>query len=363
MLLTEGAFRLAERRLQDLPDRADARLTIRPEADGFVTVRAALVERSGLPQGAFGWTAAALQAGLDRETRLAIPGSTGQGELWSMSWRWWSGRPRVAIGFSAPHIGWLPGVWRVDASWESQRYQTEGDETSADRDESRSFGSLTLSDWSSPNVRYSATAGVETWNTGTGARRTIVAGGTIERRWLDDRWTVWGRATTWTPFGAPRYSRGFHTGSVGAAFISSRSPERWVHQIRAGVERASDNSPLGVWPGAGEGRVREPLLRAHPLLTAGVIELTNRSVFGKTVVDSHVETERWITSAFPIRAGLAGFVDAAHASRRYATGALTQIDMGGGLRVRMPGAAGTLRVDIAHGVLDGADALTMGWQY
>ena len=29
----------------------------------------------------------------------------------------------------------------------------------------------------------------------------------------------------------------------------------------------------------------------------------------------------------------------------------------------IPGAAGVLRVDIAHGLRDGADALTIGWQY
>ena len=82
MLLTESAFRLAERRLQDLPDRTVSRLTLRPEADGFVTVQAVVIERTGPPQGTAAWTVAGLQAAIDREARVTVPGSTGQGELW-----------------------------------------------------------------------------------------------------------------------------------------------------------------------------------------------------------------------------------------------------------------------------------------
>jgi hypothetical protein len=42
---------------------------------------------------------------------------------------------------------------------------------------------------------------------------------------------------------------------------------------------------------------------------------------------------------------------------------VTQFDIGAGLRVKLPGASGALRVDVAHGLRDGADALTLGWQY
>jgi hypothetical protein len=40
-----------------------------------------------------------------------------------------------------------------------------------------------------------------------------------------------------------------------------------------------------------------------------------------------------------------------------------QIDLGGGLRIKIPGAEGVLRVDAAHGMRDGANALTVGWQF
>ena len=59
----------------------------------------------------------------------------------------------------------------------------------------------------------------------------------------------------------------------------------------------------------------------------------------------------------------AGFVDAAQASRTVAPGEPIQIDFGAGLRVNVPGAAGVLRVDLAHGIRDGATALTVGWLF
>jgi hypothetical protein len=40
-----------------------------------------------------------------------------------------------------------------------------------------------------------------------------------------------------------------------------------------------------------------------------------------------------------------------------------QLDFGAGLRVKLTGAAGVLRVDIAHGISDGANALTFGWLF
>jgi hypothetical protein len=38
------------------------------------------------------------------------------------------------------------------------------------------------------------------------------------------------------------------------------------------------------------------------------------------------------------------------------------LDVGVGLRIRIPGTAGVLRADFAHGVRDGARALSVSWQ-
>ena len=66
--------------------------------------------------------------------------------------------------------------------------------------------------------------------------------------------------------------------------------------------------------------------------------------------------------ASPVRLGIAGFVDAAPATRRFAgdDGQL-HVDLGVGLRLKVPGSNGSLRVDLARGLRDGAVAFSAGW--
>jgi hypothetical protein len=362
-LLTERAFQLADRRLQELPDRTAARLSFRPEPDGFVTVTAAIAERRGPPRDALTWTAAGVQTALEREARVAIPGAAGQAELWSASWRWWEGRPRVAVGFAMPSTSRLGGVWHLDAAWESQAYTAADSNGTAGSPfaEVRSHGALTIGDWLTPRLRYSVTGGVDTWRGRSYTGRTVLAGGSLERRWMEDRLAVSASATAWAPVA-------FYTSRLRVAFQSARAREGWVYLSDAGVDRASDSAPLALWPGAGDGHSRDLLMRAHPLLESGAIDLSKQSVFGRTVPYTHAEVQRWFTSDRPVRAAVATFADIARASRREmpptaANGSVAQIDLGAGLRVAIPGTSGVLRVDMAHGVRDGANALTLGWQY
>ena len=131
-----------------------------------------------------------------------------------------------------------------------------------------------------------------------------------------------------------------------------------------GFERVSDAAPFSLWPGAGEGQVREPLLRAHPLLTDGVLDLTTTAAFGRTLLFGSAEIQRWLERPALVRLGVAAFADVARASRQAANSrAPAQLDVGGGLRIKIPGTPGVLRADIAHGLHDGANALTFGWLY
>jgi hypothetical protein len=354
MLLTERAFRRAERRLQQLPRFAESRLRFTPEADGFVTVNAAVVER-GVPQGAAEWAATAAVAAIDREVRMTLPGTTGQAETWSASWRWWNNRPRLAFGFAAPGLGRFGGVWRIEASWESQQYRPT-------LSESRTHGALSFGDWVTGSLRFSVSAGIDTWHGASFDGRALFAGGSLERRWLDDRWTIAGSGTVWAE---PSNGGVFHTVAVRAAFESSPRADKWVYLADAGTEQAGDNAPLALWPRAGGDTGEQVLLRAHPLFEEGVIDLTGPSVLGRTLVYSHGEAQRWIGSAGPARAAAAIFADIVQASRAQTldAGRLTQIDVGAGVRLRAPGLAGTLRVDFARGLRDDAKALTVGWQF
>jgi hypothetical protein len=352
-LLTERRFALAERRLAQLPASEGTRLTYRPDGDGYAMVDAVLVEPQVNPGGPLEWGAIAAHAAIDREISASIPGRTGQGELWTASYRWWNNRPRAGFEFAAPRAGGLPGVWRVDAFWEAQTYELAGGRFR----EERAHGGLRYGDWLAPGLRYEAAAGLDDWG---GTRAAISIGATIDQRLFADRISLVATGTRWAaPAGSP-----FGSASLSARFVSSPEPAALVALAEAGVDTASRTSPLSLWSGAGEGRARPRLLRAHPLLDDGVV---SGKMFGTTVRFGTVEAQHWLKRPALARVGLAAFADGASAS-----GPL-QIDAGFGLRLRAPSLfrqsegsgqtrGGTLRIDYAHGLRDGADAVSVGWQ-
>lgn len=348
-LLTADRLRRAERRLEELPDRSASRIAYQPRADGYATVDVAIVQRASLPHTPVRWGASAVETAITRAVSASVPGRDGAGELWSASWRWWAGRPRVALSFATPHGGALPGVWRVEASWEAQTYASPGAGLVR---ETRTHGALAISDWLTPRLRYEMTAGLDAWS---GGRRAPFAGGRLERRWLSDRLALAGGATAWTPIGG----RAFGTLDARASFASSLATSGFRYLVDGGVDAATAAAPLGLWAGAGTGPGRGRLLRAHRLLTDGVIA---GSTFGRRLVYGTVEAQEWIDGSRPVRFGVAGFADAARATHgRGDAAAPLQVDVGGGLRVTVPAVPGVLSIDFAHGLRDGANAITFGW--
>jgi predicted double-glycine peptidase len=356
MLLKAAVFERARRRVSELPDQSTARLGVRPEADGFATVDVVVAERATIPSDAAQWVGAGVRAVIDREVGAAVPGVTGQGEVWSASWRWWTHRPRAAVGFAAPRLGRLPGVWRVEGSWQAETYAGDGTFAAALLRETRTRGVLSVSDWLSGSVRYALTAGLDSW---TGDRKAASIGGSIERRLRSDRVSVSIEGSRWIAI-----TGGRDFDSVGTRLLARSSQETrgWVYLGSIGAERVSDAAPFALWPGAGDGHARVRLLRAHSLLDDGIISLSGTSAFGRTLAYGSAEGQRWFERPSLLRVGAAGFVDVARASRRAVPGIEpAQVDVGAGLRVKVPGSAGILRVDVAHGLRDGATALTLGW--
>ncbi|MCU1382808.1 MAG: hypothetical protein JWL71_1505 [Acidobacteria bacterium] len=355
MLLTADVFERARRRIAALPDHAATRLAVKPEADGFATVDVVVVELSAVPRGTIEWAGAVARTVANEEIDVAIPGVSGQGEVWSAGWRWWSHRPGVSVGFAAPGVRRLPGVWRFDGSWQSDTY---GGARESRIVESRTHGGVTVGDWLSGRVRYAASAGLDAWS---GGRKAASIGGSLERAAFTDRLSLTVDATQWAPLTGGAAFR-----SLGARALARSSPDTrgWVVRGAAGIERVSDEAPFALWPGAGEGQVRAPLLRAHPLLSDGVVDLTGASAFGRTLTFGSAELQRWLERPSIVRLGIAGFADAARASRQAAAGATpVQIDLGVGLRIKIPGTPGVLRGDVAHGLRDGANTLTFGWLF
>ena len=356
-LLTADMFERARRRLGELPDQTTARLAIRPEDDGFASVEIAVAERATLPRSATEWMGAALRAGIDRELGVTFPGTTGQGDVWSASWSWWSNRPSLSVGFAAPRVHGLPGVWRVNGMWQVERFAADALRPRASLvRESRLRGALSMSDWLSGSVRYALSTGFDSWN---GGRKAASIGASIERRLFRDKLSVAADASRWLPLTG---DAAFSAAGVRASAQSSTEIRRWRYLGGIGVEHVSDVAPLGLWPGAGDGHARAPLLRAHPLLHDGIVDLTGSSAFGRSLEYGNVEGQRWLERPSLVRVGVAGFADVARATRRAdARREPAQVDIGGGLRVKIPGSAGVLRVDYARGVRDGASALTFGW--
>ena len=295
MLLTVADFERAQRRLGELPDRAATRLAVSPELDGFASVDVVIVELSALPHGAIEWAGAAARTAANREIDVAIPGGTSQGEMWSAGWRWWSHRPGVSVGFGAPRVRPLPGVWRFDASWQSDTYAGAAESRII---ESRTHGGLTVSDWLSGHLRYSVTTGLDAWS---GGRKAASLGGSLARVAFRDRLSLSIDATQWAPLSG---GDTFRSARIRAVARSSPDPQRWVLRGAAGFERVSDTTPLTLWPGAGEGYFREPLLRAHPLLSDGIVDLTAASAFGRSLAFGSAEMQRWFERPALVRGAL-----------------------------------------------------------
>jgi hypothetical protein len=85
-------------------------------------------------------------------------------------------------------------------------------------------------------------------------------------------------------------------------------------------------------------------------------------VFGRRLGFANVEFQRWhAVGKWPIRIAPAAFVDVARATHGFGGVSIpAQVDAGGGVRVSILG-LGVLRVDVAHGVRDGSNALSVGF--
>lgn len=340
-VLTRDALTAAGRRLAELPAAQAARVNYRPAQDGRAAIEAVMIEKPRSPLSRTGLAVMGLRAVTDRELTLAVANPTGGGDLVAASWRWWQNRPRVAVSYAAPLT--FGGIVRTDVFYDEQTYGA-----SAVR-EVRHGGAVGVSDWTTSGLRWEATAGADRWrDRGT----TVSIAGTAEQRLALDRVSLHGAAA------AMGGSFSAWTAATRVEWRSSRRHERDVVIARTGVEVASSDAPLALWPGAGLGHARPTLLRAHSLLDDGVV---TGDVFGRRLYSGGTEWRHWMT---PLKGVLRWapslFVDAARAERRTESGAAWQVDAGVGFRVAIPGSQ-VWRIDVAKGLRDGNTALSIGW--
>lgn len=357
-MITSGAFRRAGRRLADVPANSESRLGMRPLPGGAAQVNVAVLERPLLFDGPLDAGGAALQSLVDRELSVDVASPFGRGELWTVQYRWWRERPKFQMALAIPAAGGKPGIWRVEGLWEQQSYAPSaallpGLESGKAIHVQRRRTSISFADWISPDLRLESSAALDKW-VDRGSFGSI--GVTLEARSASDRLSIITEAAGWMSTGG---SVPFQAGSVSILWRPGEFTRGgWL--ACAGIRTASSHAPLDLWPGAGTGHGRAPLLRAHPLLDGGIL---NGRVFGRTLVHGGLERQSWPWMLGPVRIGWAAFLDGAKPWDTLSTGGVPwQVDGGVGLRLVGMGRRGQLRLDIARGFTDGESALSVAWE-
>lgn len=346
-VLTPGRQGHAARRLAELPSAAQTSLRYRPLGDGTADIDAIVVERPALPRGVVPIASTLARGWLQDEVRVDAASLARRGELLTVAWRWWEARPRVAVSLAVPALSRLPGVTTIEGSWERQSYGGP-----SVREERRHVG-LRVADWASSTVRWTANSAFNRW----AADSYLSAGGGAEVRLAGDRVSLGASGEAATPLGS---GTAFTTGRLSSAWRSSTN-ENWPMWLGgAAVTTASGRAPLALWPGAGTGHGREPLLRAHPLLDAGVV---TGEAFGRRLAHASIEYRHPLWRPALARLGLAVFADAARAWHRLdGRSSSLHVDAGVGVRLALPGKGGAMRLDVARGMRDQQVVVSAGWQ-
>ncbi|TAK16714.1 MAG: hypothetical protein EPO35_04775 [Acidobacteria bacterium] len=344
-VLTSSDFTRASRRLQDLPAAADGRLKYEPLGDGRARIDVMVDERPLVPSGWPALVRLGVQTAVRNELRLELSGALGAGELVAASWRWSANRPRVAVALAIPSP-WFSGVATVETAWERQSYG------SIVRERRRRSG-VQFADWSTSWLKWTGGAAIDHFDD----HGFAAIDAALHARLARDRVAVTVSSSGWIPLSS---GRRLSTVAVAAAWRSTPETDRRGWSSSMEFRRASAAAPLALWSGAGTGQGRPALLRAHPLLDDGVV---TGAAFGRELVNGTLEYSQPVGRAFGAVLAVAGFVDAARASHRSTGLGRSPLfaDAGIGLRVRLPGGAGVLRADLAHGLHGGATTLSAGW--
>ncbi len=355
-LVTEDLLARARRRVGALPTIQLSRVGYTPRADGRATIDVAVLERPTILRKWPGLAAMGLHAAIEREMRFETANAVGEGELLSAAWRWWPGRPRVAVGLAAPGLWRAGGLWRVEGSWDRQLYRVApaNDPGASLISSARRRAALSFADWTTGDLRWQVSVALDRW---ADRGNHAAAGAAIEHRWLGDRLAVRAGATAWR---AIRHREaGFARAEVAGAWRSTaEAAPTWT--VRAGMYGASARAPLDVWPVIETGQIGPLLLRAHPLLEDGAIRAEDVS---RVLAHTSVELQRPLAIRQPVRAWWVAFVDAARrGATRDGAPAPALVDVGVGLRLDVAGTPHVLRLDVGQGVRDGRIALSAGWQ-
>jgi hypothetical protein len=344
-MITADKFVRAERAIRELPSARTSNLELMPAGQGLAELHATIAERHIVPSDVLSWAAIGVRAAVSRTVGITLGSLSGGGESLALEWRYWPGRPGLFASLRAPAV-W-PGTWGADLSLENQGF---------DRGEAElrhRGGRLVASRWLTSAWRLEVRGGVDRWNTtdalaAAGITTSVGSGG--------ERITATIAADSWTgssDFGAARISV---TASSARRGPSGALPLGGLITSSAGAAMVSRDAPMDLWPASDTGQVRPILARAHPLLDDGRMRVER---LGRRVTYASGELQYWWKAPALSRVGAAAFVDSARTMTRRTGGQVGDVDVGAGLGLASLLVPGRIRLDYAHGLRDGADALTL----
>jgi hypothetical protein len=339
-LLTRSTLLRARRRLGELPSATATRLTYAPVGSGLVELRGTIVERPVVPHDPWSLASVALSAASSRSASFDLGSLSGGGESATVMWRFWPHRPLFGIGLTSPAP--FGGTWRVEGFSERQPFDRPSIATSH-----RTSARLEVANWLTGRTRVSLRAGADRWDGLTGTMANVGAG--LRMTSASERADLRIDGDAW-PGGA-----GFALGGARMRWRSSTARSGTIVIESAAATVASAGAPADLWPGGDIGSARPTLLRAHPLITDGALRVVQ---LGRAIVQTTTEAQHWWRSGFGTSLGVAAFVDAARTMHRLDLPARDDADVGAGVRLSVLSVPGVVRIDIAHGLRDGDDAIS-----
>ena len=356
-MLTAASLQRAERRLDALPTLVGARVGYRPLPGGRARLEAAIVERPTMEPAPFWLLESAVRAISLQETRLELANLTPAGDDLRILGRWHPNRPRVAVEASVLRAFGLAGVVTVEGSWDEQTYRlpssASGGPVPEPFRERWQHASLSLDNWWTADLRAAFAVGLDEWMDNG---RHLSVSVDLDRRLAGDRLSLGARVAGWTPSAS---REAFWAATLRVSARSRARAAGALVRLDLSYDVVTDGAPLSLWPGAGTGFGRAPLLRAHPLLGDGVIE---GPAFGRRLLRAGLEAQAPLASLGPVRLRAAAFVDSARIAPLAASAPRTFVDVGAGLRVQLPWHGSALRVDVATPWDRLSPQLSAGWQ-
>jgi tetratricopeptide (TPR) repeat protein len=354
-LFTWDEYRHVQRRLEEIPAASRTDIELQPLASGGnAQIRVALAERPLLFDGPIDFAVEAGRAVSSSEVELRLSSPLRLGEVWTASYRFQQNRPRALLALDAPALLGGPGLWHLEGMWERQAYTPSGPIHDPLVREERRRGALGYGDWLAPDWRFGISGGLDRFGAVSGEGRMYpTLGASIEVRTASDHLALVASGAGWASGG----EHPFRAGDLLARWGSDQfNAGDWL--VDAGGSAASSRAPLALWPGAGTGTGRDPLLRAHPLLEEGIIQ---GLVFGRRLVYANAERRIFPWEVKPVKIGLAVFLDTAKAWDPLVPRDIPwQFDVGAGLRLASLSGLGELRVDFAYGLQDQKTAVSAG---